>query len=432
MKSFVAATAAVLLFWHNSLALDLDYSTSAVNSYVSPRPVYLPSGPVLMQPLKVTDSFLMTERVAIGDDGQYGSGVSLEIIAAGSEAGPPYDAPTGGGIMQTSNPGSFDIVINPGSGLAANAEALAAFNRAAAQWEARISDPISVNINADLKNLGSPNVIGQTSSVGLVGGFDLIRNKVIADAADEGNDDAIVASLLTSDSFGVFLPEGFGLSGGLAATKANLKAIGFEGLDEEFGWQDAQVTFNSTFRFDFDGSDGVASNAMDFETVAAHEIGHALGFVSIVDAIDWWIENDYSGDVAGRIIDLFRFDNNGTSDPATLDDFGEELRSWVPGNDEITDQILAWGTAGDAETRMSTGYFNGDGRQASHWKDNLGLGLMDPTLSFAEVVPVQESDYRAMDLIGYEISLIPEPGTFVLLASGLLVAALAVLRRRWT
>ena len=28
---------------------------------------------------------------------------------------------------------------------------------------------------------------------------------------------------------------------------------------------------------------------------------------------------------------------------------------------------------------------------------------MDPTLSFGEVVPIMESDFRAMDLIGYEI-----------------------------
>src|SRR5262245_31162864 len=39
--------------------------------------------------------------------------------------------------------GPFDIVIHPGAGLAANPAALAAFNRAAAQWEQWIRDPIT-------------------------------------------------------------------------------------------------------------------------------------------------------------------------------------------------------------------------------------------------------------------------------------------------
>ena len=58
--------------------------------------------------------------------------------------------------------GSFNIVINAGAGLAGNAAALAAFNRAADQWEAWISDPITVTIVADLQNLGNPSIIGST------------------------------------------------------------------------------------------------------------------------------------------------------------------------------------------------------------------------------------------------------------------------------
>src|SRR5258706_14421104 len=48
----------------------------------------------------------------------------------------PYEAPS-------QNLGSFSIVIVPGATLAGNAAALAAFNRAANAWAARISDPIT-------------------------------------------------------------------------------------------------------------------------------------------------------------------------------------------------------------------------------------------------------------------------------------------------
>ena len=72
----------------------------------------------------------------------------------------------------------FTININPGAELAANADALAAFNRAAAQWQTQFTDPISVNINADLSNLG-PGILGSTSMVVLAGAYDLIRNYMV-------------------------------------------------------------------------------------------------------------------------------------------------------------------------------------------------------------------------------------------------------------
>jgi len=51
--------------------------------------------------------------------------------------------------------GSFDIQVNAGATLAQNAAAMDAFNRAAAQWESFIADPITVVIDADLGPLGA-------------------------------------------------------------------------------------------------------------------------------------------------------------------------------------------------------------------------------------------------------------------------------------
>jgi hypothetical protein len=56
--------------------------------------------------------------------------------------------------------GSFQIVINPLSGLSGNPAALAAFDRAADQWKAYISDSVTVNIDGDMQDLGN-----RTSSV---------------------------------------------------------------------------------------------------------------------------------------------------------------------------------------------------------------------------------------------------------------------------
>jgi hypothetical protein len=65
--------------------------------------------------------------------------------------------------------GSFSIQINAGPGLSDNPDALAAFERAAQEWESRIFSPITIYIDADLGSTDQngatfpTNVIGETS-----------------------------------------------------------------------------------------------------------------------------------------------------------------------------------------------------------------------------------------------------------------------------
>ncbi|MEQ8618343.1 MAG: NF038122 family metalloprotease [Lacipirellulaceae bacterium] len=308
----------------------------------------------------------------------------------------------------------FGITLNAGAGLQANPAALAAFQRAVDAWEAVIADPITITIDADLASLPA-GVLGQASSVTLQAGYDLIRNQMVLDAADEA-DDLITAFLPTSANALFELPLGFGLSGDVSATKANLKALGFAGLDNVFGATDAMITFSTNFNFDFDNSDGVVG--FDFETVAAHEIGHALGFISEVDLVDAALDAGTTvSDLAPSTVDLFRFDSSGANDPSNPAEFTTLPRSLVPGSDDSFDQITSL-FGGDAEIRLSTGRTQGDGEQASHFKDFLGLGLFDPTLPPGVVVPIGPNDLRTLDLIGYEITQVPEPTTALLLAVG--------------
>jgi hypothetical protein len=305
------------------------------------------------------------------------------------------------------------INVNPGATLATNPDALAAFNQAANQWSSRIADPITVSIGADLAPLGT-GIIGLAAAVTLQAGYDSIRNAMVADSASEA-DDGVVASLPTAAQFSAFLPTGFHLSGGLSATKANLKALGFAGLDTAFGATDATIQFSSNFAFDFDASDGVAAGLIDFETVAAHEIGHALGFVSIVDSIEFLIGNGQTAGIAPRTLDLFRFGSG--ANPSNLADFTTTARNLVPGDAAIFDDLMS-------ELAFSTGTSSGDGRQAGHWKDNdlsgTLIGTMDPTLASGTFVPVGLNDLRALDLIGYDIRTAPIPPAFYLFGSGLL------------
>jgi hypothetical protein len=318
--------------------------------------------------------------------------------------------------------GLFSIVIVPGPTLSSNAPALAAFNRAAQDWQSRFTDPVTVTINADLAPLG-PSIIGDTAAVTLQGTYDEVRGAMVLDGADEPSNLPITAALPTSANYSVTIPPGRTLNPQIALTKANAKALGFTGLDAQFGNSDALIRFSSTFAFDYDNSNGVSVGQMDFQTVAAHEIGHVLGFISGVDDV-----NDGADPVQGLTLDLFRFANNAPGrDPSNLAEFAIFPRDLIPGQDAVFDDTLT-------EYGMSTGLGNvqfpgTDNRQASHWKaDELTgsyVGIMDPTLQFGTTEDITAADLRAMDLIGYDLA-VPEPTGVTAIAVGVLLT----LRRR--
>lgn len=303
------------------------------------------------------------------------------------------------------------FVNNFGAGMAGNAAAQAAILRAQATWSSVLLDDISVVIDSDFSNLGSGGIIGSTSSTLLIGGYTTVRNAMAADMLGTP-EQALGAALPTTAQFLGTIPSGFTFSGQMLLTQANAKALGFAG----FGGSDGSMLFNTQFGFDFDNSDGVTAGTIDYETVVLHELGHALGFISAVDEIDYYRSQGQAAAIAFTTLDMYRF--AAANAPGTLAEFTNTPRNFVPGaNNVFSDTENTWA--------LSTGVSLGDGRQASHWKDDaltgIHIGAMDPTLSFGATSGLTDADVRAMNLIGWNVAsvaAVPEPSTFAMMGLG--------------
>jgi hypothetical protein len=375
--------------------------------------------------------------------------------------------------------------VNPGS------NAFKGFNAAANYWSSVLNTaaPVTVNINVGFQSL-APGVLGSTGSSRAIRQIPFVQNRIAArgtsalDAqivaggfaplhdGENGANSAI--SVFTPgytgvDAFGVpygidnstkvYDTDGLFNTSWIAVNTANAKAIGYGFAP---GNIDAQIQFSSDFRFDFNPRNGILAGTSDFYAVAIHEIGHALGFVSGVDDYDFLgtggpaadevcfndgtLCKDYpaQGDWWGTTLDLFRY-----SAPGAID--------WTTNTPSYfsVDQ----GASAFQNGLFSTGTYNGDSWQASHWKApqlpngafscaRPKLGIMNPYICNGREGIVSGLDIAAFDAIGWntnvdianysrttgqiaaDLTSVPEPANWALMIAGFGLVGGAMRRAR--
>jgi len=320
-----------------------------------------------------------------------------------------------------------------------------AFIDAGARWATLFSDNATIDLTVGQAALGA-GILASAGSTRSLYTFSQFRTALVADATT-ANDALAVSNLPTGSSFGMLInrtsdnPNGAGSATpyldnnastnnrSIRITNANAKALGLAPTLALTGnctaACDASITFGNSFTWDYNPNDGISAGAYDFVGIATHEIGHALGFTSGVDVLDInspnpTIPGPFAADQFTFVnsLDLFRFS------AASLAAGGAGTIDWTA---NTTAKYFSLNKGVTVGAGFSTGGTFGDGQQASHWKDSLGLGIMDPTAGTGERLAIGANDNTAFDVIGWNLAPIPEPGTYALFGLGL--AGLAWRRR---
>ena len=322
----------------------------------------------------------------------------------------------------------FNFTYAPGVSL----EQMIGFEIAGEFWSQHLADNVSINIFVEITDYLPENVIGGS----LPGIEDNVRYEDYRRQLEQDitSDVDILINYNQqdeTDKFTAYFTSQFQETDGykvdnneyIKMTRANAKALDLidphdTGLDGYILMRDLDGVgdgdLNSVqWHYDYSDND-IPSDRLDFLSVAIHEIGHTLGFISGIDQANWLAgkryvnednEDDYYSELVGTLnnatpMDMVRFSR--ASYEASGD--GENWSDMSVGGNPY---LSFTGSGGTPVAYFSTGEsedLGGDGYQASHWQQqDEPVGVMDPVLGTGQRREITERDKLLFDAIGWDI-----------------------------
>lgn len=297
---------------------------------------------------------------------------------------------------------------------------------AASRWEAFLHDDVVVNIKVgwgDVEEMchadilpelcSKPRSVASSDMKPLGVRYTFMRDRLVYDEGQEISRNGLVRWLPKIDKFtaDATVPDDKLV---IWVTQAQWKALGLtkghffphNSNCDQVGncWNDlydATILFNPTF------FDGTGSKDREFVSMAVHELGHVLGFISSLDIN----LSEYYGPSA---LDMYRFEQDSLNYlfqdqdndvPTTLTQFRTNERN-ISRSGIIPWLVMDYDTG--TQTFIKEIMSNSYKKQASHWKDlglGLEIGIMDPSDETygAHDLLIEQPDLYAMDLIGWDV-----------------------------
>jgi hypothetical protein len=309
----------------------------------------------------------------------------------------------------------FNFTYQPGVSL----EQMTGFEMAGKIWSSYLQDNVTLNIHVGVTTDLPDNVIGGALPGTMIARYETWRNRFQQDMTSTGDQLAFQNLQDDKDKF-TALVDGYKTDNNyeLTMTRANAKALGLltandATLDGFIQMRDLDGQ-SVNWGYDYLRTGVAPTNTLDFLSVALHEVGHVLGFVSGVDKPGWLLQktnynpghiSDFYASLTGKLnhatsLDLFRYSaesvaKGGSGDPWIDLSIGGNPYFSIDGGKTV---LANYATGNDPNV-------GGDGYQASHWqqRDTNSLGIMNPTLAVGQQAKVSALDLTVFDVIGWDL-----------------------------
>ena len=351
-------------------------------------------------------------------------------------------------ITVTNNIPALALTLNFSYGDGTTIEQMSAFEAAGDVWSTYFTDDITLNIHVDMTDLLPDNVLGGAIP-GFINDEDYRRYAVALEADATSQDDVSAYSYIDKNKaqnikIGDLLIEDVKA---IDITRANAKAVGLR--EAHNPTMDAYILMNDLsgnpllhWNYDFANPiQGLDYLKLDFYSVALHEIGHALGFVSGLDNKETFFQEvssainqtekldiddinvlgieqaldevlDEETAIFNQLVTDYNANNYDINPATSLDLFRQSAAT--QGTKNLIDLTVGADAFFAIDDNSQLAYFStgedtaagGDGYQGSHWKHqgyfNDPLGIMAPSIGLGQRRAITELDLIALDVIGFD------------------------------